>query len=108
MRRTPSETVTIRDFDPWIKVVGMLQHNWATIEPFDSAVRVYFISDTSWVFDEMLFADVNEAQFALLRNGFLLQRAETGRWRTLRPPQPPFMKGRHPNGRIYSSGRSWR
>ena len=108
MRPNPRETVTIRDYDPWIKVVGMLQHNWATIEPFDGGVRVYFISDTSRVFDEMLFADVNEAQFALLRNGFLLQRAETGRWRTLRPPQPPFVRGRHPNGRIYSSGRFWR
>ena len=66
------------------------------------------ISDTSQVFDEMLFADVNEAQFGLLRNGFLLQRAEIGRWRALRPPQPPFVRGRHPNGRIYSSGRFWR
>jgi hypothetical protein len=108
MRPSPREPVAIQDYDPWIKVVGMLQHNWATIEPFDGGVRVYFIDDRSQVFDEMLFADVNEAQFALLRNGFLLQRAETGRWRTLRPPQPPFVKGRHHNGRIYSSGRSWR
>ena len=67
MRRTPSETVNIRDFDPWIKVFGMLQQHWATIEPFDSAVQVYFISDTSWVFDEMLFADVNEAQLCSQR-----------------------------------------
>ena len=108
MRPRSRETVTIRDYDPWIKVIEMLQHNWATIEPFDGGVRVYFIDDRSQVFDEMLFADVNEAQFALLRNGFLLQRADPGRWRTLRPPPPPFLKGRHHHGRIYSSGRSWR
>ena len=108
MRPSARETVTIRDYDPWLKVVGFLQHNWATIEPFDGGVRAHFICDSSQVFDEMLFANVNEAQFALLRNGFLLQRAQTGRWRNLRRPEPPFMTGRHPNGRIYSSGRFWR
>jgi hypothetical protein len=38
-----------------VKVVEMLQQNWALIEDeVAGAVRVYFISDTSGVFDETL------------------------------------------------------
>ena len=106
MRPMLRETVSIENYDPWMKVVDFMQINWATIEPFDGGVRVYFIDGRSEVWDEMLFPDVNEAQFALLRNGFVLHRAETEC--SFRPPQPPFVRGRHPNGRVYSSGRYWR
>lgn len=43
MRPMLRETVFIENYDPWMKVVDFLQINWATIEPFDGGVRVYFI-----------------------------------------------------------------
>ena len=53
-----SEPVTIQSTDYWIKVVEMLQQNWALIEAVKpEGVCVYFISDTSGVFDQMSFAD---------------------------------------------------
>jgi hypothetical protein len=43
-----NELVAIRSTDFWLKVVEMLQQNWALIEDEAAgAVRVYFISDSS-------------------------------------------------------------
>jgi hypothetical protein len=64
-----SEPVTIQSTDYWIKVVEMLQQNWALIEAVKpEGVCVYFISDTSGVFDQMSFADEIAAREALVRN----------------------------------------
>ncbi len=50
-----NEPVTIHSTDFWVNVVEMLQQNWALIEDeVAGAVRVYFLSDTSGVFDETL------------------------------------------------------
>ena len=91
----------------WVKIVEMLQQNWATIVPDDNSVRVYFISDCSEIFDEILFANASEAEAGLVRNGFkrfgLLPNARE----FLVPPEPPYERGRHPNGSIYSSGKFW-
>ena len=46
--------VDIVSHDYWVKIVEMLQQNWALIDDLpDGQVRVYFISDASGVFDEM-------------------------------------------------------
>jgi hypothetical protein len=51
-----NDPIAIQNTDLWVKIVEMLQQNWAVIEAEDAeAVRVYFISDTSGVFDEMAF-----------------------------------------------------
>ena len=104
-----SEPVTIQSTDYWIKVVEMLQQNWALIEAIKpEGVCVYFISDTSGIFDEMSFADESAAREALLRNGFK-RFADNLRLRAfLRPPAALFHRSAHPNGPIYSSGRFWR
>ena len=61
-----SEPVTIQSTDYWIKVVEMLQQNWALIEAIKpEGVCVYFISDTSGVFDQMSFADEIAAREAV-------------------------------------------
>jgi light-regulated signal transduction histidine kinase (bacteriophytochrome) len=53
-----NEPVRIQSTDHWVKAVEFLQQNWALIEVGDSeSVCVYFINDTSGVFDEMCFAD---------------------------------------------------
>jgi hypothetical protein len=104
-----NDSIAIQNTDFWVKIVEMLQQNWAVIEVEDTeAVRVYFISDTSGVFDEMAFPSADAACEILNRNGFR-RFAENSDLRSfLRPPSGPFHRAIHPNGPIYSSGRFWR
>ena len=99
---------SIQSDDYWFKVIEMLQHNWALIEPSTNGVRVYFVSDTSEVFDEMAFDSTERAEAALLLNGFRRFAADKQPASFLRCPQPPFQVCPHPNGPIYSSGRFWK
>jgi hypothetical protein len=104
-----NEPVTIQSTDFWVKVVEMLQQNWALIEAEAAdSVRVYFISDASGVFDEIVFPSAGEARVALGRNGFRHFAGNTDLQSFLRPPSAPFYRSDHPNGPIYSSGRFWR
>jgi hypothetical protein len=76
----------------WIKIVGMLQHNWALIEEqVDGAATIYFFHDCGttrnfvpnykWhqlkeraaVVDSLSYASTNAATEALQQNGFRLQ-----------------------------------
>jgi hypothetical protein len=103
-----SETITIRSTDFWVKVVEMLQQNWALIEDETPGVRVYFISDASGVFGEIAFPSASSAMEALGKNGFRRFADSTDLQTFLRPPSAPFRRSVHPNGPIYSSGRFWR
>ena len=76
----------------WIKVLGMLQHNWALIEEFESgAAIVYFFHDNGEpigfagysraqlrgrcaIVDSLKFESVQLAEEGLSRNGFRLYR----------------------------------
>ena len=103
-----SDVVEINCDDFWVKVVEMLQQNWALIEPVPSGgVCVYFISDTSGVFDEIAFPSEEEALSALQRNGFRRYADDQKLQSFLRPPPALFHHHSHPNGPIYSSGRYW-
>ena len=103
-----TEPVAINNSDFWVKVVGMLQQNWAMIEPEDAGgARVYFITDTSGVFDELAFVSESAAREALVRNGFRRISEDSQLQSFLRAPSPPFQGVPHPNGPIYSSGRFW-
>ena len=94
--------------DYWFKVVEMLQQNWALIEPAERGVTVFFLQDTSGVFDQLAFTSVQEAEVTLQRNGFRLSADDAEAQGFLPPPEPPFHPVEHPNDRIYSSGRLWR
>lgn len=99
--------ISSRDF--WVKVVGMLQQNWALIEDApDGGVRVHFINDTGGVFDALDFRSAEQAQDALSHNGFRRLADSPDLQSFLRPPSAPFRANVHPNGPIYSSGRYWR
>jgi len=104
-----SDLVALNNDDFWVKVVEILQQNWAVIEPeATEAVRVYFISDASGVFDEIAFPSAEQAADALRRNGFSRYADSLDLQSFLRPPSAPFHRGHHPNGPIYSSGGFWK
>jgi hypothetical protein len=102
--------VEIESRDYWLKIVGMLQHNWALIDedPRRAGVTVYFVHDGSGVFDRMQFDSKQSAGRSLHYNGFRRYAEEDEDLKThIKPPEPPFTEGHHPNGKIYSSGRYW-
>lgn len=104
------DIVDIRSRDYWVKVVDNLQQNWALIETGDdhsAEVRVFFVEDTSGVFDEMSFPSADEAMRALRNNGFDRYANDRVLQSFIVPPAPPFERSRHPNGAVYSSGRYW-
>ncbi len=102
--------ISIISKEYWVKIVEFLQQNWALIEKKDetSKVIVYFISDTSGVFDTLEFESKREAEESLLKNRFKKYLDPNENFTEfLYPPQPPFEWRDHPNGAIYSSGRYW-
>ena len=104
-----SEALSLKSRDFWVKVVEMLQQNWALIEEeADGAVDVHFIGDTSGIFDHMSFPSQEAAVAALRRNGFRRYAEDEKLQSFLTPPSSPFHDQPHPNGRIYSSGRYWK
>jgi hypothetical protein len=104
-----NEPVTIRSTDFWVKVVEMLQQNWALIEASEEGgADVYFINDAGGVFDEITFPSESDASEALDRNGFKRFATSANLQSFLNPPSAPFRRAAHPNGAIYSSGRFWR
>ncbi|MEJ8821550.1 hypothetical protein WKW80_05800 [Variovorax humicola] len=102
-------SVEIRSRDFWVKVVEMLQQNWALIDDDTDSKQctVYFVDDLSRVFDRLPFKDFAEAEAALARNGFDRFADSSSLQEFLVPPEPPFVKGWYPSGGIYSSGQYW-
>jgi len=100
--------VEIKSKDYWFKVVDFLQQNWALVDQNkDATVTIFFISDTSGVFDQMTFPSMDDAHKALRINGFERLSEDKEAQKFLRIPRPPFRNMEHPNGKIYSSGRYW-
>ena len=84
--------------DWWVKVLGMLCHNWALIERNDdNTATVYFFQDQGGkerpaIIDSLSFAGVREASDGLKRNSFELLKTHPGPW-----------MGCEPKGFIYDS-----
>jgi hypothetical protein len=91
----------------WVKVIEMLQQNWALPVASNKGVDVLFVTDTSGVFDRLAFDSGETAKAALRRNGFVEYASDPGLQRFLAPPTLPLVQGSHPGGPIYSSGRFW-
>jgi hypothetical protein len=97
----------IKGRDYWIKVVGMLQQNWALIEEnSDQICTVYFVDDGENIFDSMEFALVNEARQGLLDNGF--HRYADNPSEHISLPSVDFSGRPRGYDPIYSSGRYWK
>ena len=104
-----NENVEINSRDYWFKIVEFLQQNWALIELSESGEGcvLFFIGDTSGVFDQIEFQSVAEAERQLRINGFKKYKDDEEVKQFIASPKPPFHKSNHPNGAIYSSGRYW-
>ena len=104
----PDTPVQISCTDFWFKMVEMLQQNWALIDSLPTGgVVVYFVHDLSGVFDRLTYPSVEQAQAALIHNGFRRFTNHPEFHHFLTPPPPPYTRRNHPNGPIYSSGRFW-
>ena len=104
------EIIGIRSTDYWVKVVGMLQHNWALVESdiIKDECVIYFIHDGSGVFDNIHCISRQGAERALTQNGFFRFSDDENAKEFLCPPKPPYTTCTHPNGAIYSSGKYWK
>jgi ADP-ribose pyrophosphatase YjhB (NUDIX family) len=107
VRNTPAIAINSQDY--WVKVVGMLQQNWALVsQTGENNWTIFFIMDGSGVFDQLSFKSLRDAQEALKTNGFSRFSNDEELQKFLAAPPPPFHEGSHPNGNIYSSGRFWK
>jgi len=102
----------ISNRDWWVKVLGMLCHNWALIERnADDTATVYFFQDQGGrerpaVIDSLSFEGVMEARNGLKRNGFELLKSYPGPWMGCEPKG--FINDtRSMKSRIYSNGKYW-
>lgn len=102
------EEIHIESRDYWFKIVEFLQQNWAVIDQTDKGVVVWFIGDTSGVFDEMSFPSKAAATEGLQKNGYRRYADDPEAQKFIAFPQRPFHRRPHPNGRIYSGGRFWK
>jgi hypothetical protein len=102
-----SDAVPIKAQDFWVKVVEMLQQNWALIEPEGDKVTIFFLHDLGGVFEELSYPSLREAQAALRLNGFRRYDEDPSYAEMFARPESPFRRVDHPNGPIYSSGQFW-
>lgn len=102
--------IDLRTEDFWIKVVGMLQHNWAVIRPTRRGqIEILFFDDGSLVFDKIPGSSFQQAEADLRRNGFLPHDDPEEDFRDfIAKPRAPFLMGSASKRPIYSSGEYWR
>jgi len=105
------QPVHIESREYWIKVLEMLQQNWAIIEPSSEAggdpCEVFFIDDNSCVFDRLRFDSAQEAEKGLARNGFSRYDPDPQMLKHMPPPSAPFYESADCQTLVYSSGRFW-
>lgn len=111
--------------DWWVKVLGMMSHNWALIEPLsDGQATVYFFHDKgmtlrpssfkradfsnrSAVVDALQFDNMQQAQQALQANDFDRLKANPGPWLDF-VPKGHFWDARVTEEGIYSKKGYWK
>ncbi len=114
----------IKSTDWWVKVLGMLQHNWALIEGNDKGVTVYFFHDLGTtvgsmgpyklsqlrnrcaIIDSLDFESSEAAIEALDVNGFNRLVDYPGPWDGSQP-HGNFYDARDYQVGIYSKGGYW-
>ena len=99
--------------DWWVKVLGMLSHNWALIERNPQGdTTVYFFQDCPHgsrpaIIDSLEFPSVLKARQGLAQNGFQLLKSYPGPWMGCEP-KGFIYDNRNEQNKIYSNGKYWR
>lgn len=99
--------------DWWVKVLGMLSHNWALIERNpDGSATVYFFQDTSAgkrpaIIDSIHFPSILQARQGLFNNDFQILSRYPGPWMGCEP-RGFIYDSRNEQNKIYSNGKYWR
>jgi len=118
----PLFVITSNDW--WVKVLGMLQHNWALIDGSNGSFTAYFFHDEGFakgiprgftliqvrnrcaVIDSLEFRTLDEAKEALRRNGFERLEDNPGPWDGYQP-YGNFYDARDIEDGIYSKAGYW-
>jgi hypothetical protein len=118
------QVFTLDTSDWWVKVLGMLQHNWAVINSNpDGTVTAYFFHDGGTtknatgfdfrhtqnmiaIIDSLDFSSHNEATKQLGTNKFHRLRDHPGPW-TDKHPSGVIFDARHTEPGIYSKQAYW-
>lgn len=118
------QLLSINSRDWWVKVLGMLQHNWALIENCEEKVIIYFFHDEGTtkgflegytlrqlrnrcaVVDSLEFESSDQAREALQKNGFERLEDNPGPWEGYEP-HGNFYDARMGEEGIYSKGGYW-
>ena len=102
----------ISNRDWWVKVLGMLSHNWALIESkLGGRATVYFFQDTPHgdrpaIIDSLEFPSVLKARQGLINNDFKILRSYPGPWMGCEP-KGFIYDSRSEKNKIYSNGKYW-
>ena len=103
----------ISNRDWWVKVLGMLCHNWALIEcNSGGSATVYFFQDTPYgdrpaIIDSLEFPSVLKARQGLINNDFKILRSYPGPWMGCEP-KGFIYDNRNERNKIYSNGKYWK
>jgi hypothetical protein len=103
----------ISNRDWWVKVLGMLSHNWALVERnSDGSATVYFFQDTPHgdrpaIIDSLEFPSVLNARQALFRNDFQILSRYPGPWMGCEP-KGFIYDNRNERNKIYSNVNFWK
>lgn len=115
----------IHSADWWVKVLGMLQHNWALIETSNKKTTAYFFHDLGIqrgyskrykiyqlknrcaVVDSLDFENIKAAELELQKNGFMRLKDNPGPWESGQPNKN-FYDAREDEEGIYSKSGYWR
>ena len=96
----------------WVKVLGMLCHNWALIEwNSGGSATVFFFQDCPHgsrpaIVDSLEFPSVLKARQGLTQNGFKLLKSYPGPWMGCEP-KGFIYDNRSEQNKIYSNGKYW-
>jgi len=98
--------------DWWVKVLGMLSHNWALIEwNSGGSATVYFFQDGAHgdrpaIIDSLEFKSVLQARQGLFNNDFKILSSYPGPWMGCEPKGFVY-DNRNELNKIYSNGKFW-
>ena len=91
----------------WVKVLGMLQQNWAFVEKRPEIFMIHFFDDHKEIFDQLEFKTSDLAVAGLIKNGFELVSIHEGFIQTLNRDANFKIAYDFDRRKTYSSGKYW-